>query len=86
MAEDPRSHSRAITEGPDRAPARAMLKGIGFSDADLSRPIVGVASTWTETMPCNFHLRGLAQRVKEGIREAGPRPWSSTPSPSATAW
>ena len=74
MAEDPRSHSRAITEGPDRAPARAMLKGMGFTDADLSRPIVGVASTWTETMPCNFHLRRLAERVKEGIRAAGATP------------
>ncbi len=74
MAEDPRSHSRAITEGPDRAPARSMLKAIGFTDADLARPIVGVASTWTETMPCNFHLRRLAERVKEGIRSAGATP------------
>jgi len=74
MPDDPRSHSRAITEGPDRAPARAMLKGIGFSDADLSRPIVGIANTWTETMPCNFHLRRLAERVKEGIRAAGATP------------
>jgi len=74
MPEDPRSHSRAITEGPDRAPARAMLKAIGFTDKDLSRPIVGVANTWTETMPCNFHLRRLAERVKEGIRAAGATP------------
>src|SRR5256885_17032491 len=74
MAEDPRSRSRAITDGPDRAPARAMLKGIGFTDADLSRPLVGVATTWTETMPCNFHLRRLADRVKEGIRSAGATP------------
>src|SRR5213595_2062350 len=51
-----------------------MLKAIGFTDADLSRPIVGVASTWTETMPCNFHLRRLAERVKEGIRSAGATP------------
>ncbi len=71
---DPKHKSRAITEGPDRAPARAMLKGIGFGDADLSRPIIGVASTWTETMPCNFHLRHLAERVKEGIRAAGATP------------
>jgi len=74
MPDDPRSRSRAITEGPDRAPARAMLKGIGFTDADLSRPIVGVATTWTETMPCNFNLRGLAERAKEGIRAAGATP------------
>jgi dihydroxy-acid dehydratase len=74
MPDDPRSRSRAITEGPDRAPARAMLKAVGFTDADLSRPIVGVASTWTETMPCNFHLRRLAERAKEGIRAAGATP------------
>ncbi len=74
MPDDPRSRSRAITEGPDRAPARAMLKGIGFTDADLSRPIVGVATTWTETMPCNFNLRRLAERAKEGIRAAGATP------------
>src|SRR5512138_3985076 len=71
---DPRHKSRVILEGHDRAPARAMLKGIGFTDEDLSRPIVGVASTWTETMPCNFHLRRLAERVKEGIRAAGATP------------
>src|SRR5437879_12341085 len=74
MAEEPPSVRRASTDGPDRPPARAMLKGIGFTDADLSRPIVGVATTWTETMPCNFHLRRLAERVKEGIRSAGATP------------
>jgi dihydroxy-acid dehydratase len=66
--------SRAILEGPARAPARAYLKGIGFDDEALSRPIVGVANTWTETMPCNFHLRRLADRVKEGVRAAGGTP------------
>ncbi len=71
---DPRSKSRHITEGPDRAPARAMLKSIGFTDDDLKKPIVGVANTWTETMPCNFHLRHLAEKVKEGIRAAGATP------------
>ena len=74
MPHDPRSRSRALVEGPDRAPARAMLKGMGFTDAELARPLVGVASTWTETMPCNFHLRRLAERVKEGIRAAGATP------------
>jgi dihydroxy-acid dehydratase len=67
-------HSAALTDGPDRAPARAMLKGIGFSDEDLSRPLVGVSTTWIETMPCNFNQRELAQRVKTGIREAGGTP------------
>jgi dihydroxy-acid dehydratase len=66
--------SRTILDGPDRAPARAYLKGIGFDDEALSRPIVGVANTWTETMPCNFHLRGLAERVKDGVRAAGGTP------------
>ncbi len=71
---DPKHRSRALTEGPARAPARAYLKGIGFDDEALSKPIIGVASTWIETMPCNFHLRALAARVKEGIRDAGATP------------
>lgn len=66
--------SGAITEGPDRAPSRAMLKAVGFTDEDLSRPIVGVANTWIEIGPCNFHLRKLAAKVKEGIRAAGGTP------------
>src|SRR5436309_12379900 len=74
MPHDDRHVSRKLTEGPDRAPARAMLKAIGFSTEELVRPLIAVAHTWTETMPCNFHLRGLAQRVKEGIREAGATP------------
>ena len=63
-----------ILDGPDRAGARAYLKGIGFDDEALRRPIVGIANTWTETMPCNFHLRRLAERVKEGVRAAGGTP------------
>jgi dihydroxy-acid dehydratase len=66
--------SRGITEGRDRAGARSMFKAIGFTDADLSRPLIGVANTWIETMPCNFHLRRLSAKVKEGIREAGGTP------------
>jgi dihydroxy-acid dehydratase len=66
--------SRGITEGRDRAGARAMFKAIGFTDADLSRPLIGVANTWIETMPCNFHLRRLSAKVKEGIRDAGGTP------------
>lgn len=66
--------SAAITDGPDRAPARAMLKGTGFTDEDLARPIIGVATTWIETMPCNLNQRELAQHVKRGIREAGGTP------------
>jgi dihydroxy-acid dehydratase len=71
---DPKHMSRALTEGPERAAARAYLKGIGFDDEALSKPIVGVASTWTETMPCNFNHRALAAKVKEGIRAAGGTP------------
>ena len=74
MSVDPRARSRAILDGPDRAPARAYLKGIGFDEEALRRPIVGIANTWTETMPCNFHLRALAARVKDGVRAAGGTP------------
>lgn len=74
MTTDPRQHSRIIFEGRNRAGARAMLKAIGFSDDDLARPIIGVANSWIETMPCNYHLRRLAARVKEGIRAAGGTP------------
>src|SRR6266480_1075150 len=66
--------SHVITDGIDRAPARAMFKGIGFTDEDLHRPIVGIANTWIETMPCNFHLRAIAQKVKDGVRSAGGTP------------
>ncbi len=71
---NPKQRSRIITEGRERAGARAMLKGIGFTDDDLARPIIGVANTWIETMPCNYHLRHLAVKVKEGIRAAGGTP------------
>ncbi len=67
-------HSHALTDGPDRAAARAMLKAVGFTDDDLARPIVGVATTWIETMPCNLNQRRLAAFVKEGIRAAGGTP------------
>ncbi len=63
-----------MTDGPSRAPARSMLKAIGFTDEDLSKPIIGVATTWIETMPCNYNQRELAKYVKEGIREAGGTP------------
>jgi dihydroxy-acid dehydratase len=67
-------HSAALTDGPDRAAARSMLKAIGFTDADLAKPLVGVATTWIETMPCNYNQRRLAEHVKEGIRAAGGTP------------
>jgi dihydroxy-acid dehydratase len=67
-------HSARLTDGPDRAPARAMLKAIGFTDEDLAKPIIGVGTTWIETMPCNFNQRRLAAKVKEGIRAAGGTP------------
>src|ERR1700742_3553851 len=71
---DLKHRSRPPTEGPSRAAARAQLKGIGYDDEALSKPIIGVASTWIETMPCTFHLRALAAKVKEGIRAAGGTP------------
>ncbi len=71
---DLKHRSRALTEGIERAPARAYLKGIGYDDEALARPIIGVANTWIETMPCNFHLRALAAKVKDGIRAAGGTP------------
>jgi dihydroxy-acid dehydratase len=74
MTFDPKHASRTITDGRDRAGARSMLKAIGFTDADLARPIVGIANTWIETMPCNYHLRHLAEKVKAGVRAAGGTP------------
>jgi dihydroxy-acid dehydratase len=67
-------HGNPLTTGPSRAPARAMLKAVGFSDADLKKPLIGVANTWIEIGPCNFHLRDLAVHVKDGIRRAGGTP------------
>jgi dihydroxy-acid dehydratase len=74
MSFDLKHRSRALTDGPERAPARAYLKGIGYDDDALSKPIVAIANTWIETMPCNFHLRALGAKVKEGIRQAGGTP------------
>jgi len=76
---DPKTHqlkwqSGAITEGPSRAPARAMLRAVGFTSEDLARPLIGIANTWIEIGPCNYHLRELADEVKAGIREAGGTP------------
>jgi dihydroxy-acid dehydratase len=71
---DLKHRSRALTEGPERAAARAYLKGIGFDDDALSRPLIGVAHCWIETMPCNFNHRALAAKVKEGVRAAGGTP------------
>ena len=66
--------SRVVVEGPDRAPARAMLRAVGLEDADFERPLIGIANTWAETTPCNAHLRQVAEWVKEGVREAGGTP------------
>ena len=74
MTTDLKHRSRSITDGRDQAPARAMYKAIGFTDADLAKPLIAVANTWIETMPCNFHLRRLSAKVKEGIRAAGGTP------------
>jgi dihydroxy-acid dehydratase len=70
----PRPRSSVVFDGPDRAHARAYMKGIGFDDEALSRPTIGIANTWIEAMPCNFHLRGLAEHIKEGVRAAGGTP------------
>ena len=74
MSFDTRHQSRHLLDGPDRAAARAYYKGIGFDAEALAKPIIGVANTWTETMPCNFHLRVISAAVKRGIREAGATP------------
>jgi dihydroxy-acid dehydratase len=71
---DPKHYSIPLTEGPNRAAARSYLRGIGFSKEDLHKPIIGVANTWTEIGPCNFHLRDIAEAVKAGIRAAGGTP------------
>jgi dihydroxy-acid dehydratase len=71
---NPKKYSVALTEGPSRAAARSYLRGVGFSKEDLHKPIIGVANTWTEIGPCNFHLRDVAEAVKQGIREAGGTP------------
>jgi dihydroxy-acid dehydratase len=70
----PRPRSSVVFDGPDRAHSRAYMKGIGFDDDALSRPTIGIANTWTEAMPCNFHLRALAEHVKAGVRAAGGTP------------
>jgi dihydroxy-acid dehydratase len=70
----PRPRSATVFDGPDRAHARAYMKGVGFDDDALSRPTIGIANTWTEAMPCNFHLRALAEHVKAGVRAAGGTP------------
>ena len=67
-------NSVVLTEGPSRAAARSYLRGVGFSKEDLQKPIIGIANTWTEVGPCNFHLRQIAEAVKQGVREAGGTP------------
>ncbi|MEE8124449.1 MAG: dihydroxy-acid dehydratase [Nitrospirales bacterium] len=74
MSETLKKNSLALTEGPDRAPARAMLRAVGLTDEDFTRPLIAVANTWSEVTPCNYHLRDLATSVKQGIREAGGTP------------
>jgi len=66
--------SSALTDGASRAPARAMLRAVGLNDDDFARPLIGIANTWIEIGPCNYHLRDLAVHVKEGVRQAGGTP------------
>src|SRR5205814_6291449 len=74
MTIDLRAHSRILVDGPDRAAARSYFKAVGFTDADLARPLVGVAHCWIEITPCNANHRVLAEKVKQGIRAAGGTP------------
>jgi hypothetical protein len=74
MSTPGKTNSIVLTEGPSRAAARAMLRGVGFSKEDLHKPIIGIANTWTEIGPCNYHLRDVAEAVKQGVREAGGTP------------
>src|SRR3989338_832405 len=74
QASDLRQHSRVLLDGASRAPSRAMLKALGLTDADLRKPMIAIANTWIETMPCNIHLRRLADQVKAGVRAAGGTP------------
>jgi dihydroxy-acid dehydratase len=71
---DPKSHSKVLTEGPSRAAARSYFRSVGFTKEDLNKPIIGIANTWTEIGPCNFHLRRVAEAVKQGVRDAGGTP------------
>jgi len=74
MTDSLKHNSKTLTEGPDRAPARAMLRAVGLVDEDFNKPLIAVANTWSEVTPCNYHLRDLAASVKQGIREAGGTP------------
>ncbi len=74
MTTEPRSRSHVMIDGPNRAPARAMMRGAGYTDDDFTKPLIGVAHSWIEIMPCTMHLRDIAEWVKEGIREAGGTP------------
>ena len=74
MSKTLKKNSLPLTEGPDRAPARAMLRAVGLTDDDFTRPLIAIANTWSEITPCNYHLRDLAASVKQGIREAGGTP------------
>ena len=74
MTDSLKRNSKTLTEGPDRAPARAMLRAVGLEDEDFNKPLIAVANTWSEITPCNYHLRDLANSIKQGIREAGGTP------------
>src|SRR5207249_6821233 len=69
-----RSRSARMLDGPDRAPARSYFYAIGFTEDDLRKPLIGIANTWIEMMPCNSHLRGVSEQVKAGVRAAGGTP------------
>jgi dihydroxy-acid dehydratase len=81
---NPKKNSIVLTEGPSRAAARSYFRSVGFTKEDLHKPIIGIANTWTEIGPCNFHLRKVAEAVKQGVREAGGTPMEFNPSPFTT--
>ena len=84
----PRPRSHTLVDGANRSPARAMLRASGLKDDDFTKPLIGVANTWIEIGPCNYHLRELAQHVQDGIRAAGGTRWNSIPFrfPTASPW
>ena len=86
MTDELSLRSRDLHESLERTAHRALLHCIGIPHAEMAKPLVAIVNSWTEVVPGHMHLRALGELVKQGVREAGGNPWSSTPSPSATGW